>query len=141
MVVGGGRDGLIVRSSYHHASCCGLCAPKPSLYPNAHLQQVGEEVSNGDIDECREMAKEAGATPSQGKTGQVAGSTAAGGAIGSAAGAVGGAIVGHPVVRRQDFCADSFVARLRAVSISSLFSAVLRSVATIRWAGSKWAGG
>lgn len=42
------------------------------------------------------MAKEAGATPSRGKGGQVAGSTAAGGAIGSAAGAVGGAVVGHP---------------------------------------------
>ena len=74
----------------------GCAAPKPILYPNAHLQQVGKEVADRDIDECREMAKEAGATPSQGKTGQVAGSTAAGGAIGSAAGAVGGAVVGHP---------------------------------------------
>ena len=44
----------------------GCAAPKPILYPNAHLG------------------------------GQVAGSTAAGGAIGSASGAVGGAVVGHP---------------------------------------------
>ena len=71
-------------------------APKPILYPNAHLQQVGEEVADRDIDECREMAKNAGATPSQGKSGQVAGSTAVGGAIGSAAGAEGGAVIGHP---------------------------------------------
>src|SRR6266849_8057415 len=42
----------------------------------------------------------------------------------------------QPVVRRQGSCADSFVARLRAMAISSLFSAVLRSEATIRWAGS-----
>ena len=49
-----------------------------------------------DIDECREMAKDAGATSSHGKGGQVAGSTAAGSAIGSAAGAMGGAVVGHP---------------------------------------------
>ena len=42
------------------------------------------------------MAKNAGATPSPGKSGQVAGSTAVGGAIGSAAGAVGGAVVGRP---------------------------------------------
>lgn len=42
------------------------------------------------------MAKDAGATPSRGKSGQVAASTTAGGAIGSAAGAVGGAVVGHP---------------------------------------------
>lgn len=89
---------MIVRS-------CGVCvvmllvagcaASKPILYPNAHLQQVGEEVAARDIDECREMANDAGATASQGKGGQVAGSTAAGGAIGSASGAVGGAVVGH----------------------------------------------
>jgi hypothetical protein len=71
-------------------------APKPILYPNAHLHEVGEEVAGRDIDECREMAKDAGATESQGKSGQVAGSTAAGGAIGSASGAVGGAVVGYP---------------------------------------------
>ena len=74
----------------------GCAAPRPILYPNAHSQQVGKVVEDGDIDECREMAKDAGATPSQGKSGQVAGSTTAGGAIGSAAGAVGGAVVGHP---------------------------------------------
>ncbi len=70
----------------------GCAAPKPILYPNAHLKEVGEDVADRDIDECREMAKDAGATGSQGKSGQVAGSTAAGGAIGSASGAV----VGHP---------------------------------------------
>jgi len=75
------------------ASCA---APKPILYPNAHFQQVGEEVADRDIGECREMAKDAGATASQGKSGQVAGSTAAGGAIGSASGTVGGAVVGRP---------------------------------------------
>jgi hypothetical protein len=74
----------------------GCAPPKPILYPNDHLQQVGKEVADRDIDECRGMAKDAGATASQGKSGQVAGSTAAGGAIGSAAGAVGGAVVGHP---------------------------------------------
>jgi uncharacterized protein YcfJ len=72
------------------------CAPKPILYPNAHLKDVGEEAADRDIEECSQMAKDAGATSSQGKTGQVAGNTAAGGAIGSAAGAVGGAVVGHP---------------------------------------------
>jgi hypothetical protein len=74
----------------------GCAAPKPILYPNAHLQEVGGEVAGRDINECRELAKDAGATESQGKGGQVAGSTAAGGAIGSAAGAAGGAVVGHP---------------------------------------------
>jgi hypothetical protein len=72
------------------------CAPKPILYPNAHYTDVGKEGADRDIEECRAMAKDAGATPSQGKTGQVAGSTAGGGAIGSAGGAVGGAVIGHP---------------------------------------------
>ena len=53
----------------------GCAAPKPILYPNAHSQQVGKEVADRDIDECREMAKDAGATASQGKSVQVAGST------------------------------------------------------------------
>jgi Glycine-zipper domain len=72
------------------------CAPKPILYPNAHYTDVGKESADHDIEECSAMAKDAGATPSQGKTGQVAGSTAGGGAIGSAGGAVGGAVIGHP---------------------------------------------
>ena len=76
--------------------CLVSCAPKPILYPNQHYQDVGQEAAERDIDECTRMAKDAGATPSQGKTGQVAGSTAGGGAVGSAAGAVGGAVVGHP---------------------------------------------
>lgn len=71
------------------------CAQKPILYPNAHYQAVGKDVADLDIEECGDLAKEAGATPSQGKGGQVAGSTAAGGAVGSASGAVGGAVVGH----------------------------------------------
>lgn len=74
----------------------GCSAPKPILYPNAHFRQVGASAAEQDIQDCSAMAKEAGATPSQGKSGQVAGSSSAGGAIGSAAGAVGGAVVGHP---------------------------------------------
>jgi len=72
------------------------CAPKPILYPNVHYKEVGKDVAERDIEECSAMAKDAGATSSQGKTGQLVGSTAAGGAIGSAGGAVGGAVIGHP---------------------------------------------
>lgn len=71
-------------------------APKPILYPNAHFQQIGQAGADQDIAECFEMAKDAGVGSSQGKSGQVVGSTVAGAAIGSAAGAVGGAIVGRP---------------------------------------------
>jgi uncharacterized protein YcfJ len=79
------------------AACFASCAaPKPILYPNQHYKDVGQESAERDIDDCSQLAKDAGARPSQGKTGQVAGNTAGGGAVGSAAGAVGGAVVGHP---------------------------------------------
>jgi len=71
-------------------------AHKPILYPNDHYRQVGAETAESDINECMDLAKEAGASPSQGKTAQAATGTVAGGAIGSAAGAVGGAILGNP---------------------------------------------
>jgi hypothetical protein len=71
------------------------CTPKPILYPNQHYKDAGRDAADQAIEACSQMAKDAGATPSRGKTGQVAGSTAGGGAVGSAAGAVGGAVVGH----------------------------------------------
>ena len=74
----------------------GCAAPKPILYPNAHYQQVGADAAQADIQDCIAMAKEAGASPDEGKTAQVATGTVGGGAVGSAAGAVGGAILGHP---------------------------------------------
>src|SRR5262249_55992870 len=70
--------------------------PKPVLYSNAHLQSVGKEVAEQDIEACRQMAEEAGAQQGSGKTGQVAKSTAIGGGVGAASGAVGGAISGSP---------------------------------------------
>ena len=73
------------------AACSG---PKPILYPNDHLQEVGEEVTQQDIAECMEMAEAAGATSDKGKGADVAKSTVTGGAVGAASGAVGGAVVG-----------------------------------------------
>jgi hypothetical protein len=99
-----------------------------------------------DIDECREMAKDADATASQGKSGQVSAAPRQGGAIGSAAGAVGGAVGGHPGRGAMVGAASGVTAGfLRGLfrrsppsnAISSLFSTVLRSVATIRWVGSE----
>lgn len=78
------------------AVCVASCASKPILYPNQHYKDVGQETAERDIEDCSQMAKDAGATASRGKTGQVAGSAVGGGAVGSAAGAVGGAVVGHP---------------------------------------------
>ena len=74
----------------------GCAAHKPIRYPNEHYQQVGADAAQADIQDCMAMAKEAGASSSDGRTAQVATGTVAGGAVGSAAGAVGGAILGHP---------------------------------------------
>jgi hypothetical protein len=73
------------------SACAG---PKPILYPNAHLQAVGQDAAKEDIAQCREMAEAAGARPGEGKAGQVAGSTAVGAGVGAAGGAVGGAVLG-----------------------------------------------
>ena len=124
----------------------GCAAPKPILSPNAHSQQVGKEVADRDIDECREMAKDAGATASQGKSGQVAGSTTAGGAIGSAAGTVGGAVVGHPgrgaMVGAASGATAGFLRGLFRRSPPSntykqFVQRCLRSGGTILWVGSE----
>jgi len=74
----------------------GCSAHKPILYPNQHYQQVGAEAAEADIKECMVLAEEAGASPAEGKAGQVATNTVGGGALGSAGGAVGGAIRGNP---------------------------------------------
>ncbi|BCA54677.1 hypothetical protein W02_18170 [Nitrospira sp. KM1] len=72
-------------------SCAG---PKPVLYPNAHLQSVGKDTADQDIESCRQLAESSGAEKGTGKGGRVAKSTAIGAGVGAASGAVGGAIVG-----------------------------------------------
>jgi hypothetical protein len=66
----------------------------PILYPNAHMQSVGKESAEQDIEDCRRLAETAGAEQGSGKGGRVATSTAVGAGAGAAAGAVGGAISG-----------------------------------------------
>ena len=67
---------------------------QPILYPNAHMQSVGKEIAEKDIEACRESAESAGAEEGSGKAGRVATGTVVGGGVGAAAGAVGGAISG-----------------------------------------------
>jgi hypothetical protein len=69
------------------------CSQKrPVLYPNYHLQEVGNETAQTDIDECIRLAKEYGTSSSS--SGKVAKSTAGGGAVGAAGGAASGAVLG-----------------------------------------------
>ena len=69
------------------------CSQKrPVLYPNYHLQQVGNETAQTEIDDCVSFAKEYVA--SSNSSGKVAKSTAQGGAVGAAGGAATGAVLG-----------------------------------------------
>jgi hypothetical protein len=64
---------------------------KPVLYPNAHLQRVGPEQAEHDIEACRQLASEyveSSAAKEIGKGVAIGG--AGGAAVGAAAGAVSG---------------------------------------------------
>lgn len=67
---------------------------RPVLYPNAHLQSVGKEVAEQDIETCKELAESAGAEQGSGKAGRVATGTAVGAGAGAASGALGAVISG-----------------------------------------------
>ena len=70
----------------------GSCAStkKPVLYPNAHLNLVGQQQANADIDACMQAAQASGANAGKGE--DLAKNTAKAGAVGGATGAVVGAI-------------------------------------------------
>ncbi|HWC50051.1 MAG TPA: glycine zipper family protein [Nitrospira sp.] len=73
------------------SACSG---PRPVLYDNTHLQTVGKEMADEDIEACKEAAESAGADEGSGAAGRVATSTGVGAGVGAASGAVGGAISG-----------------------------------------------
>jgi hypothetical protein len=136
---------LICAASLLLAGCAG---PKPILYPNDHYRQVGADAADSDIKDCMTLAEQAGASPSEGKTAQVATGTVAGGAIGSAAGAVGGAISGtsgdegpwsaRPAARRPGFCAACSGDRRRAGRLPTTWIVVCVSEGMIRQDGSRF---
>ena len=69
---------------------CGV--KKPVLYPNAHLQAVGQTQAERDIDEC---CRQADAYVKSGAGSQVAQDAAVAGTVGGATGAAAGAVWGH----------------------------------------------
>ena len=73
------------------AGCSGA---RPVLYPNAHMQSVGKEVAEQDIEDCKRLAESAGAKEGSGKAGRVATGTAVGAGVGAASGAVWGLLTG-----------------------------------------------
>jgi len=65
-------------------------AKKPILYPNNHLNAVGQQQAEADINACMRAAEASGANA--GKSEELAQSTAKAGAVGGATGAVVGAL-------------------------------------------------
>ncbi|HNP61465.1 MAG TPA: hypothetical protein PKM72_11540 [Nitrospirales bacterium] len=69
----------------------GCSGPRPVLYPNDHLQQVGPDRAEQDIEECKQLAEDY--VPEH-EASTVAGNTAVGAGAGGAVGAVSGALRG-----------------------------------------------
>ncbi|MEW6271859.1 MAG: glycine zipper family protein [Thermodesulfobacteriota bacterium] len=78
------------------AGLVGCATAQPILYGNDKYRQVGRAVADRDIDECTQLADEAGATASGGRAAETAKRAGKGAVGGAAAGAVGGAIGGDP---------------------------------------------
>jgi len=76
---------------------CGCAQQRPVLYPNSHLDYVGNEKAQTDIDACMHLAKTYGAGKNKGE--KIAKDTAAGATVGAVAGAAIGAVLGHSVGR------------------------------------------
>lgn len=69
---------------------CGV--KKPVLYPNVHLQTVGQAQAQFDIDEC---CRQADAYVKSGAGSKIAKDAAVAGTVGGATGAAAGAVWGH----------------------------------------------
>lgn len=87
------RSVSIVLVAVMVTACSGA---QPVLYQNAHMQSVGKETAEQDIEVCKQSAEAAGADESSGggKVGRVATGTAVGAGAGAASGAIGSLIYG-----------------------------------------------
>ena len=77
---------------------CASSAKRPALYPNSHLNQVGDHVAQQDINACLELARSSAVNES--KDGQVGRKAAGGAAIGGASSAAWGLVRGGDVANR-----------------------------------------
>lgn len=81
--------GLLILFATLALSAC-ASAKKPVLYPNSHLNTVGQQQADLDIEACMRAAETSGAN--SGKNEELTRNTAKAGAVGGATGAVVGAI-------------------------------------------------
>ena len=73
------------------AACTGT--PNPVLYPNAHLQTVGQAAAERDIAQCRQLASTSGVAEQ--RSGQVGSNAATGAAVGGASAGAWGLVRGN----------------------------------------------
>ena len=73
------------------AACAGT--PSPVLYPNAHLQTVGQAAAERDIAQCRQLASTSGVAEQ--RSGQVGSNAATGAAVGGASAGAWGLVRGN----------------------------------------------
>lgn len=87
---------------------------KPVLYPNQHMNTVGQQQANVDIDACMRAAQASGANEGRGE--ELAKDTAKAGAVGGATGAVAGAISSNTSTGRGAAIGGAGAATARLVS-------------------------
>ena len=76
---------------------CASAEKRPVLYPNSHLESVGNAQAQQDIDACMHRAEASGISPTGNS--KVLENGAQGAAVGGAAAAAGTAVRGGPVLR------------------------------------------
>lgn len=76
---------------------CASAEKRPVLYPNSHLEKVGNAQAQQDIDACMRRAEDSGISPTGDN--KVLEQGAKGAAVGGAAAAAGTAVRGGPVLR------------------------------------------
>jgi outer membrane lipoprotein SlyB len=79
-------------------TACASQPKQPVLYPNNHLQQVGEQTAQRDIDACVQLAR--GSNVNETQDGEVGKRAAGGAAIGGASAAAWGLVRGSDVGNR-----------------------------------------
>ena len=90
------RIKYLLASLFFPLTLAACASQRPILYPNQHLQRVGNVAADQDINECMQRAEEyvsSGAGREALEQAAVGGGTVA--AIGAAAGAAGGAVWGR----------------------------------------------
>ena len=79
-------------------TACASQPKQPVLYPNNHLQQVGEQTAQRDIDACMQLAR--GSNVNETQDGEVGKRAAGGAAIGGTSAAAWGLVRGGDVGNR-----------------------------------------